>query len=117
MSLIQRIKSVLGLNGSSRVEDEGPVAVTVEHDPTTKLSEPDAEPVDPGDTSTPEHSGPVTEISGIGPSYSDRLAEAGITTVGELAVADAADIASQTDLSEKRVAGWIDSASELAGRN
>jgi predicted flap endonuclease-1-like 5' DNA nuclease len=53
---------------------------------------------------------PVTELNGIGPAYAERLAGLDIETVGELAVADAADIADQTDLGEKRVADWIDQA-------
>lgn len=135
MSIIQRIKSVLGLNGSGHTDEDGPVAVTVEHDPEpepdpatgdehepaeaertdTELTDVEEDEAETEDTST--HPGPVTEISGIGPSYSDRLADAGIITVGELANADAATIANETDLSEKRIAGWIESAEELASGN
>ena len=53
---------------------------------------------------------PVTEIKGIGPAYADRLAGADVETVGELAVADAAELADQTDISEKRIQGWIERA-------
>ncbi|MFC7021315.1 MULTISPECIES: helix-hairpin-helix domain-containing protein [Haloarcula] len=55
---------------------------------------------------------PVTEIKGIGPAYADRLAGLDIETVGDLAVADAADVAAQTDLAETRVAGWIERAND-----
>jgi hypothetical protein len=55
----------------------------------------------------------VTEVSGIGPAYADRLATAGITTAADLAAADAARLADQIDESEKRVAGWIEAAAEL----
>ena len=55
---------------------------------------------------------PVTDIKGIGPAYAERLAGLGIETVGDLAAADAGDIADQTDLAEKRVAGWIERARE-----
>ncbi|RXK48391.1 helix-hairpin-helix domain-containing protein [Halorientalis pallida] len=46
-------------------------------------------------------------IKGIGPSYAETLADVGVETVGDLAAADAADIADGTDLSEKRVGRWI----------
>ncbi|MDR9411048.1 MAG: DUF4332 domain-containing protein [Haloquadratum sp.] len=55
----------------------------------------------------------VTEVSGIGPAYAERLAAAGITTAAELAAADAASLADRIDESEKRVAGWIEAAAEL----
>jgi len=54
----------------------------------------------------------VTELNGIGPAYGDRLADAGIETVGELAGADAADLADRIDLGESRVAGWIAQAND-----
>ena len=53
---------------------------------------------------------PVEDIKGIGPAYSDRLAAAGVETVSDLAAADAADLAQETDISEKRLQGWIDRA-------
>jgi len=55
---------------------------------------------------------PVTEINGIGPAYGERLSGLGIETVGELAAADAAETAAETDLSEKRVSDWIEQARE-----
>ena len=55
---------------------------------------------------------PVTELNGIGPAYADRLAGLDIETVGELAVADAADVAAETDLGEKRVSDWIAQAEQ-----
>ncbi|ELY61150.1 DUF4332 domain-containing protein [Natronolimnohabitans innermongolicus] len=65
--------------------------------------EADAEPDEPA----PE---PVDSIKGIGPAYADRLTAAGVETVADLAAADAADLAEQTDVSEKRIQGWIDRA-------
>jgi hypothetical protein len=55
----------------------------------------------------------VTEVAGIGPAYAERLAAVGITTAGELAAADAAQLAAEIDESEKRVAGWVEAAAEL----
>ncbi|PCR91587.1 helix-hairpin-helix domain-containing protein [Natrinema ejinorense] len=74
----------------------------------------DSEPTDavePDQTDDVEiNDDPVDSIKGIGPAYADRLADAGVDTVGELAAADAAELADQTDLSEKRIQGWIDRA-------
>lgn len=56
---------------------------------------------------------PVTVITGIGPAYSQRLEEAGVTTVGELAKGDAASLADKTELGESRLQSWIDAAKEL----
>lgn len=54
----------------------------------------------------------VETISGIGPAYAERLAEAGIETVPQLLDADPSDLAEATGLSEKRIAGWLESAGE-----
>jgi predicted flap endonuclease-1-like 5' DNA nuclease len=53
---------------------------------------------------------PVEEIKGIGPAYAERLGEAGVHTVSDLADADAADLGEATGLGENRVRGWIDRA-------
>ncbi|PSP84345.1 hypothetical protein BRC83_05595 [Halobacteriales archaeon QS_1_68_17] len=72
-----------------------------------------------GDTAEPESAVPperadesTETITGIGPAYSERLAGAGVETVGDLAAADADALAEETGISEKRIAGWIDSARE-----
>jgi predicted flap endonuclease-1-like 5' DNA nuclease len=52
----------------------------------------------------------VSEISGIGPAYSDRLQSIGVETVDQLAEAEPDDIASQTDISIGRVSNWIERA-------
>ncbi|TYL40259.1 DUF4332 domain-containing protein [Natronococcus pandeyae] len=57
-----------------------------------------------------EQSEPVDVIKGIGPAYADRMADAGVETVADLADADAAELESETDISEKRIQGWIDRA-------
>ncbi|WP_181684816.1 helix-hairpin-helix domain-containing protein [Halorhabdus salina] len=54
----------------------------------------------------------VQSIKGIGPAYAERLADADIETVGELAAADAETIAEQTGIAESRVATWIERAGE-----
>jgi len=55
---------------------------------------------------------PVQSINGIGPAYAERLAEADIETVGELAAADADAVAETTGIATSRVEGWIDQAGE-----
>jgi predicted flap endonuclease-1-like 5' DNA nuclease len=61
-----------------------------------------------------EQTGPAAEsvdsIKGIGPSYADELSRAGVETVGDLAAADADALGDETDLSPKRIAGWIEQA-------
>lgn len=56
----------------------------------------------------------LTEIVGVGPVYSRRLAQQGISRFAELAEADAADLAERLDLSTGQVAKWISQASDLA---
>nr|WP_310909356.1 class III poly(R)-hydroxyalkanoic acid synthase subunit PhaC [Natrinema sp. 1APR25-10V2] len=49
-------------------------------------------------------------LDGIGPTYAERLHDAGITTVTELAAADPAPFADRLGLSESRVTSWIEQA-------
>lgn len=57
---------------------------------------------------------PLTEISGIGQSYADRLAEAGVTSVRSLATASPELLSDVTGISEQRLERWHRQASELA---
>ncbi|MFC6755947.1 MULTISPECIES: helix-hairpin-helix domain-containing protein [Haloarcula] len=82
-----------------------------ESDDETAAAEPDAEAA-AGDAAAEGSTDPVTELNGIGPAYGDRLAGAGIETVGELAGADSAELADQIDLGESRVSGWVEQANE-----
>jgi len=54
---------------------------------------------------------PVTEIKGIGSAYGERLAAAGVTTIAELAEAEADALAAETGISRTRIEDWIDQAS------
>ncbi|MPZ52459.1 MAG: hypothetical protein GEU79_06965 [Acidimicrobiia bacterium] len=56
---------------------------------------------------------PVTDITGIGPAYAERLASMGISDVRALAVADAEMIATQIEVTAERARLWIDRAGEL----
>ena len=65
-------------------------------------------------TEADDDSPPVDEIKGIGPAYSERLAEIEIHTVADLREADAADVAERTTVPEKTVRKWIDRANDAA---
>jgi len=54
----------------------------------------------------------VETIDGIGPTYADRLREAGIDTPDELAAASIEDVADAADVSETRAEDWIAKARE-----
>ena len=51
-------------------------------------------------------------IKGIGPAYSERLGDAGISSVEELVEADAETLGEQINVSPKTVDNWIDRAAE-----
>lgn len=55
-------------------------------------------------------------VSGIGPVFRSRLAEAGITTFARLAAADPAAVVEATGVTPRRAADWIAQAATLAGR-
>ena len=70
---------------------------------------------DTGDDDEADDGGDAADTSpdvlkGIGPAYARRLADAGIETVGDLAVADVDEVAEAIDVSPKRVSRWIDRA-------
>lgn len=54
----------------------------------------------------------VTEINGVGPAYGQRLNDAGVEDVAELAEADAEELGEATGLSPNRISGWIEQAEE-----
>ena len=53
---------------------------------------------------------PLENVKGIGAAYAERLNDAGVANVAELAKADAELLAEETGLSEKRISRWIDRA-------
>lgn len=116
MSLISRLISALGI-GSSR-QGAGRTQVRVEQEPDAEseraVKEPTAEfDADPsnGNVSPSEGSQePVDSLSGIGPAYSERLRDAGIETVGDLAAAEASALDEATGIGEGRLEGWIERA-------
>jgi len=52
-------------------------------------------------------------VDGIGPAYAERLRAVGVSDLDELAEAEAADLASDVDVSESRAADWVRQANEL----
>ena len=74
----------------------------------------DSETAEAGDEDADGSAESVEVIKGIGPAYAGRLEEFGIETVGELAVADAAEVAEGIDVSESRVSDWIDRANDAS---
>jgi len=52
----------------------------------------------------------LTEVKGVGPVYAQRLVDAGITSFGMLANADAAAVAGAANVSESQAESWIGQA-------
>ncbi|SFP50877.1 Helix-hairpin-helix domain-containing protein [Halolamina pelagica] len=57
---------------------------------------------------------PLTDLSGVGESYADRLAEAGVTSVRSLATASPELLSDVTGIAEERLRRWHREASEKA---
>ena len=55
---------------------------------------------------------PVDVINGIGPTYSDRLADVNIGTVADLAEADPETVADAAKTGESKAMSWIDRAKD-----
>jgi predicted flap endonuclease-1-like 5' DNA nuclease len=102
-----------------RTADESDIGADGED---TKSGEPDvdgadsveAAETDDADAAADGSTEPVETVTGIGPAYGGRLAEYGIETVGELAAADAADVAEGIDVSESRVSDWVERANDAS---
>ncbi|WP_276257576.1 helix-hairpin-helix domain-containing protein [Haloglomus litoreum] len=73
---------------------------------------PVGEEPDPSEESAGAADDPADTVSGIGPAYASKLADAGVETVGDLAAADPAELAEQTDISEKRLSRLVERAAE-----
>lgn len=137
MGLIDRIKSALGLGtgpsqptgGADGPASSDDVDVTVEHEPDTASedavkgtdtattgaaesgagSETEEEPGDAEATAEPVEAD-LEDIKGIGPTYAERLREAGIADVGALAEADPDALAEEAGIAESRVSNWVERA-------
>lgn len=58
----------------------------------------------------PQPADDLTELSGIGPVFATRLAQAGIATFAALAVATPARVAGATGATEAKATDWIEQA-------
>ncbi|WP_423745515.1 helix-hairpin-helix domain-containing protein (plasmid) [Haladaptatus sp. SPP-AMP-3] len=91
-------------------KEEPEVEVEAEPGETEAAAE---EPEVAEEESTGTDARPLEDVKGIGPAYAERLQNAGVENTAELAVADPAEIARETDLSTKRIEGWIDRAKSM----
>ena len=105
------------VDGTVDEVEGGAETVAVEDDTETEEVGEDAEGAGTEDAGAESAAGrdgggdePVETIKGIGPAYADRLETVGIETVGELAAADAAEVADGIDVSDSRVGDWIERA-------
>ena len=99
---------------TATAESEG--ETTGEHETTVDIEDAEGEDAEaegaegePAADADPES---VEVIKGIGPAYAERLENAGVHSVADLAAADAADLADAIDLSETRVGRWIERAQD-----
>jgi predicted flap endonuclease-1-like 5' DNA nuclease len=84
---------------------------TVESEDSTEIDESE-DTVESEDSTETEPTVPVEEIRGIGPTYSERLADIGVETVGDLAGMEAPAVADAAEVSESRAADWITQAED-----
>lgn len=129
MGILQKLKSVLGMDGPARPGARSEPDVTVEREPSTSTEQavkeggPSDAPRAPrsagastGETepesaeTSGEAAASVEEINGIGPTYAERLADAGIETVADLADSDVETVAEAAQANESRVADWLEQA-------
>ena len=95
--------------GTADAESEGETtgehdAVDIEDAEESVATGTDAEPAADAES--------VEVIKGIGPAYAERLSNAGVDSVADLAAADVSELAAAVDLSETRVGRWIERAQE-----
>ena len=90
--------------------DHGELPSDEPADATVGTAEATTEPIDARDEPAAEEGAPVDSIKGIGGAYAQRLADAGVHSVADLAAADAEELAATTDLGAGRVGKWIERA-------
>ena len=89
------------------IQEEAADAVDAESE--TETAEDDsAADASEADESAATDAEPVETISGIGPTYAERLAEAGIETTADVAETDPAELAEIAETSESRAEEWVE---------
>jgi len=107
MGLFEKLKSVFGSSDSGSATSTGDADVTVEYAPDPESEHAVKGTDEAGDT---PDSPAVGTVKGIGPTYSERLGEASIETVADLASADAEAVADAAEVSVSRAENWIERA-------
>lgn len=121
MGIISTLKSFLGtaVERADQSDDAGtPIAVGKEpdapgeravtggHARAVEDETDDAAPADPSGAGGE----PVDSIKGVGSAYAERLESAGVHVVGDLAAADAGELAAETGIGAGRLGNWIERA-------
>lgn len=129
MGILQKLKSLLGTDGAQSTTPTEP-GVTVEREPSVESEQavkgtppaadddtaPPDEPAgtddapDPDEPADADESPSVEEIDGIGPTYAERLTDAGIETIAALAASDVETVAAASEASPSRVEDWLEQA-------
>lgn len=103
-------EAAAGTDEPEESDEPGTAAEATELDEAEEAEEAD-EPEGTGESEGTAGEESVRAINGIGQAYGKRLSDAGVETVADLVDADAADLADESGISERRIAGWQQSAS------
>jgi len=90
------------------IEVESPANASDDETDQSALDEIDVDATGDTDGDADDSPADVATVSGIGPTYADRLHDAGIETVADLAEYDAAELADIAETSESRAQDWLD---------
>jgi predicted flap endonuclease-1-like 5' DNA nuclease len=96
-------------SSAEAAETEGTTGDEAEATPEETTTESAIEEAEPSEERVGEDED-LESVKGIGAAYAERLRDAGVATVAELATADADQLAEETGLSAKRISRWIDQA-------
>ncbi|WP_123536320.1 helix-hairpin-helix domain-containing protein [Halosimplex salinum] len=98
------------VDSSTDTESTSETVETDDTEPDVTEDEGEAEDEATGAPTEPAPDAELEDIKGIGPTYAERLREAGVGGVGELAEADAEALAEETDIATSRVEDWVEQA-------
>lgn len=79
-------------------------------DEEAEAEEPEAEEAETEADEPADEGEPLEKVKGIGSAYAERLRDAGVANVAELAASDPDALAEETDISAKRISTWVDRA-------